>query len=187
MVKKATKFKVSKFLETKGGLVQYLAEYMYTEKERGYPIKILRQDNAKENIAAIKHAHGSTWKLTFGAELTARKTPQQNLVVETGFTVLAAQARSMMNAVQIPAAMRFTLWAETVMTATNLKNLSVVTINGVTKTHWEHAGFELPSWSKYLRTYVEARTVKEGKNGKVLDQGVTMLFIGYSAESPKQC
>ena len=79
-----------------------------------------------------------------------RKTPQCNSVVETGFTVLAAQARSMMNAAQIPEIMRFKLWAETVMTANNLNNLVVVTVNGVAKTHWEHAGYVLPKWCKSL-------------------------------------
>ena len=81
--------------------------FMHAEKLRGYPIKILRQDNAKENVAAVKHARGKDWKLDFKAEFTARQTPQQNAIVETGFTVLAAQARSMMNAAQIPDILRF--------------------------------------------------------------------------------
>ena len=29
----------------------------------------------------------------------------------------------------------------------------------------------------------KAGTVKDGKQGKVLDQGVTMMFIGYAEES----
>ena len=56
----------------------------------------------------------------------------------------------MMNAAQIPEIMQFKLWAETVMTATNLNNLVVVAVNGVAKTRWEHAGHELPKWCKSL-------------------------------------
>ena len=69
------------------------------------------------------------------------------------------------------------------MTATNLNNLAVVTVNGVAKTRWEHAGYKLPKWCKSLQTFGKAGTVKDGKRGKVLDQGVTMMFIGYAEES----
>ena len=81
-----------------------------------------------------------------------------------------------MNAAQIPEIMRFKLWAETVMMATNLNNLVVVTVNGVAKMRWEHAGYELPKWCKSLRTFGEAGTVKDGKRGKILDRGVTMNY-----------
>jgi hypothetical protein len=45
---------------------------------------------------------GKDWKIVFKAEFTAQKTPSQNLIAETMFTVIAAQAQSMMNAVQLP-------------------------------------------------------------------------------------
>ncbi len=66
------------------------------------------------------------------------------------------------------------------MTATFLNNLVPVTIKDVTQTRWEHAGYELPSWAKNLCTFGEAGIVKEGKEGKVLDRGLTMIFVGYS-------
>jgi hypothetical protein len=105
---------------------------------------------------------------------------QQNSKAETAFTIVAAQARSMMNAAQLSDKDRFKLWAEVVKTATFLNNLNPVTVNGITKTRWEHAGHSLPSWTKNLLTFGEARTVKEGKQGKVLDRGETMMFMGYN-------
>ncbi len=81
-------------------------------------------------------------KIIFKVEYTARKTPQQNSVLETGFTMLAAQSGSMMNVAQIPEVMRFKLWSKTVMTATSLNNLVVETVDGITRTRWEHAGFK---------------------------------------------
>ncbi len=101
--------------------------------------------------------------------------------------MLAAQAQSMMNAAQLPNELRFKLWAETVMTATYLNNLVLVKVQGETKTRWEHAGIKLPLWSKNLRTHGEAGTVKEGKCRKVLDSGVTLMFIGYNQENPSHC
>ncbi len=79
-----------------------MPEYMHGELMQGHPIKILRQDNAKENVAAINMAQGKDWKIVFKAEFTVQKTPQQNLIAETAFMVIAAQAQSMMNAAQLP-------------------------------------------------------------------------------------
>jgi hypothetical protein len=69
------------------------------------------------------------------------KNPQQNLHVGASFTVIAAQARSMLIVGQIPNTERFKLWPEAVVTATNLNNLMPVTIGDVTKICWEHAGY----------------------------------------------
>jgi hypothetical protein len=134
LVDEATKFKRSKFFETKGGIVEDLPQYMHGELLQGHPIKILRQDNTKENVAAIKMAQGKDWKIVFKAEFTVQKTPQQNLIAEMAFTVIAAQAQSMMNVVHLPDELRFKLWAETVMTATYLNILVSVTLNREKKT-----------------------------------------------------
>jgi hypothetical protein len=63
------------------------------------------------------------WKIDFVAEFTARKTPQKNLHAKTLFTVIAAQARSMMVAAQIPDDRRFKLWpSEVAVLSTFLNN-----------------------------------------------------------------
>ncbi len=108
---------------------------MFAEVKRGHPIQVLHQDNAGENAKLVKTAKGKDWKLDFEPELTARKTPQQNSHAETPFTVIAAQARLMMVAVQIPDDERFKLWSEVALTATFLNNLVPVTIGDVTQTH----------------------------------------------------
>jgi hypothetical protein len=117
----------------------------------------------------------------------ARNTPQQNLKAETAFTVIAAQARSMLISAQIPDGERFKLWPEVTVTATFLNNLVPVTVNGETKTRWEHAGHKISLWVKFLWTFGEASTVKEGKKGKVLDSRITMMFIGYDNEHNWNC
>jgi hypothetical protein len=68
------------------------------------------------------------------------------------------------------------------MTTTFLNNLVPVTVNGETKTRWEHASHKTPLWFKFLLTFSEAGTVKEGKKGKVLDRGITMMFVWYDNE-----
>jgi hypothetical protein len=180
LVDEARGFKRSTFHKTKGGIVKDMCEHMHSEAARGHPILILRQDNAKANLALIKMAKSQAWKLTFKEELMARKTLQQNSKAEMAFTVIAAQARSMMKAGQLSEKDRFKLWAEVVETAMFLNNFVSVTVNGVTKTRWEHVGHSLSSWTKNLWTFGEAGTVKEGKQGKVLDRGETMMFVGYN-------
>jgi hypothetical protein len=127
-------------------------------------------------------AKGKDWKLDFAVEYTAQKTPQQNLHAETSFTVIAAQARCMLIAGQIPNTERFKLWPEAVVTATNLNNLMPVTIGDVTKNHWEHAGYKVPALTKNLCTFGNAEIVKDCKKGKVLDRGIIMMFVGYSED-----
>jgi hypothetical protein len=164
-----------------------MCKYMHSKKEQGYPNQILRQDNVKENLALIKVAKGKNWKLTIAVEFTARNTPQQNSKAKTAFTLIAAQAKSMLIAAQVPDLQRFKLWSEVVMTVTFLNNLVPVIINGERKTRWERAGHKLPAWVKNLQTFGEGCTVKEKKKGKVLDRGVTIMFVGYTNYHSGNC
>jgi hypothetical protein len=47
--------------------------------------------------------------MSFTVKLTVRKTPQQNSKAEMAFTVITAQARSMLIAAQVPDLQRFDL------------------------------------------------------------------------------
>jgi hypothetical protein len=93
------------------------------------------------------------------------------------FTIIAAQTRSIMVAAQITDDKMFKLWPEVAVTATFLNNLVPVTIGYVTQTRWEHVGHQLTSWAKKLFTFGKAGIVKEGKKEKVLDRGLTMIFV----------
>jgi hypothetical protein len=140
----------------------------------------LHKDNAGENIRLVETAKGKVWKLDLESEFMAHRNPQQNSHDETSFTVIAALARSMILAAQILGDKRFKLWPEAAVTATFFNNLVPVTIGEVPQTHWEHSRYQLPSWAKNLCIFGEAGIVKEGKTGKVLDRGLTMMFVGYS-------
>jgi hypothetical protein len=173
-------FKHSAFFETKDGMIDYTCNLMHSKAERGHPIQVLRQDNAGENVKLVKTAKGKDWKLDFIVEYRACKTPQQNSHVETLFTTIAAQTRCMLIAAQVPNIEQFKLWPEAAKTATHLNILMLVTIDGVTKIRCEWADFEVPKWTKNLQTFGESGIVKDGKKGKVLARGITMMFVGYS-------
>jgi hypothetical protein len=103
------------------------------------------------------------------------------------FTVIVAQARSMLIAVQVPDLQQFKLWPEVVMTAMLLNNFVPVILNGESKARWEHTRRKLSVWVKNLQTFGEAGTVKERKNGKVLDKGITMMFVRYDNYHSGNC
>jgi hypothetical protein len=150
LVDEMSGFKRSAFFKTKDGMINYTCNLMHSEAERGHPIQILRQDNPGKNIKLVKTAKGKDWKLDFIVEYTACKTPQQNSHAETLFTIIAAQARCMLIAAQVPNNERFKLWPEAAKTATHLNNLMPVTIDSVTKTRWEWADYGVPKWTKNL-------------------------------------
>jgi hypothetical protein len=58
LIDKVPGFKRSKFHIVRGAIVPDMCQYMHSEKEYGYPIQILRQDNMKKNVALIKIANG---------------------------------------------------------------------------------------------------------------------------------
>ena len=132
-------------------------------------------------------AQSKEWKHDTIFENMARKTPQQNLIAKLAFTVLLAKARAMLSAAQVRRNKRYKLWGETIMTAPALDNLIPVTSKGETMTRYEHAGGIIPTFVKYLRTFGKAGIVKNIKDGKIGDQGITMLFVGYSSGHTGNC
>ncbi len=48
-------------------------------------------------------------------------------------------------------------------------------------------GFKIPKLVKYLRTFGEARIVKNRKDGKFDNGGITMLFAGYADDHAGNC
>ena len=81
-------------------------------------------------------------------EYTAKDTPQQNSRSETAFTTMAARARTMMTAANVPIVERYRLFQEAANHSTKLDWLAVVKIGGVKKTRLEHYRMEIPVWSK---------------------------------------
>ena len=84
-----------------------------------------------------------------------------------------------MNAASVPMTERFQLFPEAANTLTKLDWLQSMTINDLTKTCIEHHDMQMPKFTKYLRTWGEAVTVKSGKDGKLCDRGITTMVVGH--------
>ena len=188
IVDEATGMKFSAFYPTKSGIVDDTSKKLRLyEKAAKKEIKFWRQDNAGENKILMQNMQGENWQFGCQFEFTAKETPQQNALAELGFTVIAARSRALMNHACVPRDMRYKLWPECAVTATKLDWLSIVELNGVKKTRVEHYQNLMPNFVQHLRTWGEAGTVKTGKDGKVGDRGVTMIFIGYANSHEGDC
>jgi hypothetical protein len=82
----------------KNEFVESMCQHNQAQTARGYPILIMRQDNAGENKKLEKRLQSADWKLPVKMEYTAANTLQQNALVEVKSTYLAAKARAAMHA-----------------------------------------------------------------------------------------
>jgi len=106
---------------------------------------------------------------------------------ELGFTLIAARSRAVMNRANFPLEVRSTTFCEVSNYIAQLDWLKVIELDAKKKTHIEHYQGTLPVFANQLRNIGEAGTVRIGKNGKVKDQGITMLFIGYAKQHEGDC
>ena len=184
MVDKLTGMKWSEFYERKSDMVEPTCIQFNKWKQDGKPVGIVRCDNGGENKALETRCESADWKLGIVFEWTARNTPQQNSLVEVGFTTIGNRGRAMMIAANVAYALRFKLFREAYMCATLLDGLVVVEINGVSKTRQEHWGATLPKWSNALRTWGEAGvvTLKSKMTPKMANKGLSCMFVGYAPQ-----
>ena len=165
LVDKATRLKMTAFYESKNGMVEPTCEKFHRWKQAGHPVVCVRQDNAGENKLLQGRCDSAAWKLGILFEYTARDTPQQNHLAELAFATVINKARAMMAEANIPEGTRYKLCKEAIKTATDLDGLLLSTLNGLTKTRYEHAFGKNPKFAKHLRTWGEAGTVKTKKTG----------------------
>jgi hypothetical protein len=171
----------------KNEFIESMYQRMQAQTARGYPVLIMRQDNAWEIKKLEKRLQSAYWKLPIKMEYTAANTPQQNALVEVKFTYLAAKGRVAMHAAEVPRDRRLEFFPELIMTMTKLDWLKLITIKKVKKTRIEHYGLPLPNFTQYLCNWGEAETIKTDKDGKIGDRGVTGMFVGYASNHEGEC
>jgi hypothetical protein len=86
----------------KNEFIENMFQCIQAQKARGYPVLIMRQDNAGENKSLERRLQSADWKLRVIIEYTASDTPQQNALVVLKFTYLSEMARAIMHAAGVP-------------------------------------------------------------------------------------
>ena len=184
MVDELTGMKFSDFFATKNGMVEPTCEKLNLWKDAKIPVTYLRMDNAGENKALHTRMNSVDWKLNIKPEYTARDTPQQNSLAESAFRTLWNNGRALMYCANLPEKQRYLLATFALTTATMLNWLQIITLNGVSKTryeHWHPKG-KVPKFASHLRLWGEAGVVKTKAVGtaKVNPRGVECMMVGYA-------
>jgi hypothetical protein len=84
-------------------------------------------------------------------EFTERNNPQRNHLAEVVLDTIAARGRAMMSASKMPKELCQFFWQEAFQTSTYMDGLILTTVNGITKTCFEHWENNLPCFTKCLR------------------------------------
>ena len=175
---------------TKNKMIEPTCALFHEWQENGRPVTHLRMDNAGENLKLMERCKSADWKLGVKKfELTARDSPQQNAVAEVKLATMGDRGRAMMDRANIPPEMLMVMYPSATETATKLDGLTLVTINGVTMTRYEHCGLEMPTLASNLRTYGEAGVVKikSKTDPKAAIKGITCVFVGYPDNHSSDC
>lgn len=147
------------------------------EKETGCVIKRLRTDNAKEYTS--KEFKKFLEDEGIARQLTVEYTPQQNGVAERANRTLVEMARCLMIQAKLPDS----LWAESINTATFLRN-RCPTKALENKTPFE-AWFDEKPYVGFLRI-IGSKAIalnKSGQHKKFGPKGHEYILVGYSQES----
>jgi hypothetical protein len=141
-------------------------------------VKLLRCDNARENMSAAKLCQDEGLGINF--EYTAPNTQQHNGRGEKKFASLFGRMRSMLNGAKLTDSLRKGLWAECANCATVNENLSV---SPTTETPSYERFFCEPSkliWN--LRTFGEmaVAATRLKIQAQILNKGKYGMFVGYA-------
>ena len=173
--------KFSNFYPKKSNMVEHTCELFKRWKQKGYPMRTVRCDNAGENIALEQRSSSAIRQLNIDFECTALDTPQENSYVEVGFVTIMKRGNAMMIAANLPLEKRYVFSREAMQMATLLDGLVNTIVEGISRTRLEYWGGSLPRWVGYLRTWGEAGVVKlkTKTTAKLVQDGVTCMFVGY--------
>ena len=181
--------KFSKFFKTKDAMVEPTCEQLHKWQQSNIGITHLRLDNTGENKLLQTQCASKDWRMNCEIMFTARDTPQQNSLAEVGFARLVNRRRAMMHHANLPMMDRYCLAHEAFQCATHLDGLTVVEVDGVMKTRYEHFVRQNPMFAKHLRMWGEAGTVKikTSTSPKLNDKGTHCMFVGYTYNHPGDC
>jgi hypothetical protein len=176
----ATGKKWSQFVTKKSDFVDTTLGWLGLMTANDMHVSSLRMDPSGENqkLAAKLLAPEYFHLQPINTELTPRDSPQYNSLAETAYPYLAGMARAAMAHANIPREVRPKISIEVLMTVTLLDGLTVIPFHGVQATRDMIIYGENPKWASNLHVIGEAAVVKEGKDGKSGDRGITMMFVG---------
>ena len=108
---------------------------------------------------------------------TGKDTLQKNQLVELGFVMDTEMDCVILNKANVPVAMQHQPFCKCFKTATDMDNLQVPSIGGITQTRYEYFNKEILGFVKNLQEGDEAGTFTSGKYGKLNNKEVAKSDI----------
>jgi hypothetical protein len=110
--------------------------------------------------------------------------PQQNLLAERGFAMLANHGRALMHRANVPMKESYKLFCEAFKTATLLDGLIPIELDGKVKPPVVHWSGKLPNFVKHLCTWGKAGAVKmkTPTTTKLADCSMHCMFVRYALD-----
>ena len=184
IVFETTGFMMSAMLRKKNQVAGYLCQKFHQFKQLGCMPKIIRMDNAGENVKFQQQAESKSWKLGLTYEYTAPRTPQQNSPAETGLHTILTRGNAMCIDANIPDEQMHLVLPKALLTATKLDGLQPVRLEGNVNTKSMHQFGENPPFAKYpLPIFGEAMTISlsvgSNVNSKSKAKGIVVMFVGF--------
>jgi len=163
-------------------MAEATCELLKSWRDKGIVTKFMRMDNAGENKLFKQRARSKYWQLGIQMEYTPRDMPQHNHLAELAFSAIGNKGRTMLVRANVPLNYHFHLYREAFKTATDLDGQVKATVNGKRATQYQHMFGSNPWWTKHLRLFGEAGTVKTatGTSAKLADRGVQCMMVGYA-------
>ena len=143
-------------------------------------------DGTGENKSFQKKAVEDEYNIDF--QMTPRRTPQFNGVVERAFAYVLARLRAMNYTAKFDEKMKGLTWAEGVVTATKLDNIlarSIIDESKVKKSSYYMFHGKDPVFVAHARTYGEAGVValRNDMQSSLANRGIKCMFVGYGNNS----
>jgi hypothetical protein len=184
VVDETTTCKFSEFFGTKKEIEEFCCELFKKWSQQGITVTHVRMDGAGENRTLQKRAESVDWQLGIRFEYTARDSPQQNSLAKVGFATLTNRTRAVVYRANVPSKWKHKVYKAAALHVTDMDGLMLVTIDGVTKTRYEHFYGSFPKFARLLRTWGEAGVVKlkTSTSPKMNNKGTTCMFVGYAKD-----
>ncbi len=175
-------------LKRRDNAPQELREWrLKVELQSGAKVLAVRSDNATELRSTLNE-----WCMSFGIvpQYTVPYMSIQNGVAERAIRTTENSVRAMIKEAELP----IEFWAEAAQTDAYLRNRTATgpLINGKQVTPEEAFTGVKPSidhvrvWGCKCYSYVDPKSLPEGRQDKFMDRGRVGVFMGYSEETTKQ-
>ena len=128
-------------------MIKPMCEQMHIMEKQGQPVKHLQQDNTGET-RSYRRGRNPRTGISVKPLIIWQQGCRSRTRTEMAFPMIVAQARVLMNHVQVPLRMRYKLFTEATCTSTKLDCMTPISLKRVKKPRIKHFSMDLSAFSR---------------------------------------